>query len=288
MNGIYEPIKPHSKINIISIYSFYNLCFPKNFRFDGERHNFWELAYIVDGEVGITSEEELYSCKAGDLIIHKPNAFHTCWNIHKSNMKIFTITFNGNGLDSTLFHGKIKLDAKDRELIDALIEETKQCFHETDGEYYYNSLQYEQLKVEKDFQILKNYLEILCIKIGKYAEKLNIHLENHSEQALKYKKIVLYLNKNVRLNLTIEKISKDLFESPSNLKRLFHKFANCGIINYYNNLRIDYAIKLLCEGKRMNEIANEMNFSSQNYFSSFFKKHMGIAPIAYQKKITVH
>lgn len=100
----------------------------------------------------------------------------------------------------------------------------------------------------------------------------------------KYREVVLFLNDGICKNLSAEDIADALFVSPSYLKKLFRLYANCGIITYYNNLRVDYAIKLINEGKNMNEIASVMNFSSQNYFSYFFKKHMGISPVKYKQK----
>ena len=41
-------------------------------------------------------------------------------------------------------------------------------------------------------------------------------------------------------------------------------------------------IKLLGEGMLMSEIAEIMNFSSQNYLSSFFKRETGMTPSQYR------
>lgn len=96
---------------------------------------------------------------------------------------------------------------------------------------------------------------------------------------------MLFLKANVCRNVTIEDIAGELFESPSNLKRIFHKYTNMGIMHYYNDLRIYYAEQLLTQGKTMRQIASEMNFSSQNYFSYFFKKATGKSPSEYQTAI---
>lgn len=285
MNATNNPIIPHNTFTVDSIYSFYTRAFSNDFRFDGERHNFWEIVYIINGETGITSEERLYECEAGDLVIHQPNDFHTSWNLHKSDMKLFLITFNGQGLTDILFHGKVRLNDEEYKLIQSMIAETQSCCAETNGEFYYNAPEYEFLKHGRNFHGLKNYLEILCMKLAKYKNDPNVLLTPDNEHIQKYREVVLYLNNNVCKNLAIEDVAAALFASPSYLKKLFRLYANCGIITYYNNIRVDYAIKLINEGKSMNEIASAMNFSSQNYFSYFFKKHTGIPPSEYKKKL---
>ncbi|MBE6632099.1 MAG: AraC family transcriptional regulator [Ruminococcaceae bacterium] len=43
-------------------------------------------------------------------------------------------------------------------------------------------------------------------------------------------------------------------------------------------------IRNTSNGVSMAEISAKMNFSSQNYFSSFFKRETGMSPMEYRKK----
>ena len=277
-----SPLKLYDRISVNAVYSFYNRHFPKDFTFDGERHNFWEIDYIVKGKLGVTDEENLYECTEGDLVIIPPNDFHSSFNIDKSYLKCFTISFNGDGLN-ILSSAKLKLDKEDRALMASIIKTTEKIGKDTNGTFFYTSKKYE-IKQSNDLQYLKNELELLCLQLSKYK---NVTQPQDNKGVFeKYKKAVIFLKENVSKNLKVEEISHGVFESPSTLKRIFNKFANCGIITYYNRLRVDYALKLLSEGKKTSEIASLMNFSSQNYFSYFFKKNTGLSPVKYKKQQT--
>ena len=276
-----NPLALRNNLSVSHIYTTYEQNFPQGFHFSGERHNFWEIGYVIGGEVGITCDNKIYECSKGDLIVHPPNYFHTCWSLNKSSFSIFTISFQGDNIEQYLHATMLKLNKEQQVIIKALIAETKKCFSNTNGEFYYNEENPLSPYCLQNTQVLKNYLEILCVLIAA-NEPITLPTTRH---AVKYKEIVNFLKNNVCRNLTLEDIAKELFESPVTLKRIFHKYTNLGIMRYYNELRIDYALKLLQEDVSINQIAAIMNFSSQNYFSSFFKKALGVPPTKYKKML---
>jgi AraC-like DNA-binding protein len=279
---IFSPLKVHNVIDINSIFTFYLMTASKDFSFAGETHNFWEIDYVLKGKAGFTNEEMLFERQEGDIVIHQPNSFHSCWNIGKSSMKSFTISFDGDGLWNLLSSSTFNLKKEDKHLMNEIIECTKIVAKETNGEFYYNDPQFVFNAQPNNLQILKNLLETLCIRLSTYSQPKH-PLYKKNDVMEKYKKSVLFLKNNLCSNLTIEQVAHELYESPSSLKRMFNKFANCGIITYYNRLRIEYAISLLDDGFSVGKIADVMNFSSQNYFSYFFKKNTGITPTQYKK-----
>ena len=52
----------------------------------------------------------------------------------------------------------------------------------------------------------------------------------------------------------------------------------------YRYLRCQHCIALLEQGQSMGDIAAAMNFSSQNYLSTFFKREMGVSPSEYLRQ----
>lgn len=49
----------------------------KDFVFQGEKHNFWELVYVDKGEINVTADDRVFRLGHGEMIFHKPNEFHT-------------------------------------------------------------------------------------------------------------------------------------------------------------------------------------------------------------------
>ena len=52
---------------------------------------------------------------------------------------------------------------------------------------------------------------------------------------------------------------------------------------YFLQIKVLYAKKLLSNGMTVSEIAEKLSFSSQNYFSVVFKRKVGVSPLQYKK-----
>ena len=69
------------------------------------------------------------------------------------------------------------------------------------------------------------------------------------------------------------------------LKRVFSKFAGMSVHKYFLNLKLNAALKLLQSGKTVTEVTETLNFSSQSYFSSAFKRETGKLPSEFKNSI---
>ena len=68
-----EIVYPFTVTHICSAYDFH---WAPDFRFDGERHNFWEIVCVLRGEVEATENEKVYTLRAHNLLCHAPGEFH--------------------------------------------------------------------------------------------------------------------------------------------------------------------------------------------------------------------
>ena len=87
-----------------------------------------------------------------------------------------------------------------------------------------------------------------------------------------------------KLNCSLEEIAKLNNTSISNIKILFKKYCGLSPKIYYQRLRCTEAIRLMSEGLSSSETANKLNFSSPNYFNTFFKRITGTPPQTFIKK----
>lgn len=72
--------------------------------------------------------------------------------------------------------------------------------------------------------------------------------------------------------------------SPQHLSRVFRQSTGITFMDYITRVRIRKAIELLAdEDLKMYEIAERVGYSSQHYFSSAFKKVLGVSPMEYKK-----
>ena len=61
---------------IRKIITIFYMEFSKNFSYDGERHDFWEMVYIDKGEMICTADKNRFVLKSGEMTFHKPNEYH--------------------------------------------------------------------------------------------------------------------------------------------------------------------------------------------------------------------
>lgn len=80
-------------ITINKIVTIHYYEFDKNFHYDGEKHNFWELLYVDSGQIEIEADGKPFTLKQGEIIFHKPNEFHTVKSDGKNTANVFVISF---------------------------------------------------------------------------------------------------------------------------------------------------------------------------------------------------
>ncbi len=85
---------------------------------------------------------------------------------------------------------------------------------------------------------------------------------------------------NVSKNIDIKGIAANLGISYSLFRRVFKEYTGYAPAQYFQELKLRTAKELLAETTHsIKEIAYELNFSSYEYFLSFFKKRVGVTPL---------
>ncbi|MBO4980187.1 MAG: AraC family transcriptional regulator [Clostridia bacterium] len=100
-----------------------------------------------------------------------------------------------------------------------------------------------------------------------------------------FKQILAYIQTNASSGLTVQDICQTFCCSRSYLSHTFKKQTGKSFCEYLTDIRLERAKRLL-ELSELNvtEIAYSVGFQDSNYFSSVFKKHVGLSPLAYRKK----
>lgn len=96
-----------------------------------------------------------------------------------------------------------------------------------------------------------------------------------------------FLHHNVTRSITLNDVSTAACMSIPHLGRLFLKSTGKTPMEYYCDLKIEYARQLVTgTTARGNEIARRLGFDDAAYFSRLFKKHTGLSPREFRKKHT--
>ena len=110
--------------NVESIVTIFYMELNKNFCYDGEKHDFWEMVYIDKGEMTCTADKNRFVLKSGEMTFHKPNEFHNLSGDNTVVPNVSIITFECKSRAMKYFEGKIfKLDPEEKGLLSQLFAE---------------------------------------------------------------------------------------------------------------------------------------------------------------------
>ena len=115
--------------NIEKIITIFYMELSKDFHYEGESHDFWEMVYIDKGEMLCTADKTSFTLKSGELTFHKPNEFHNLSGNMSSSPNVSIITFECKSRAMKHFEGKIfHLDSEEKSIMSMLFEEGLSCY----------------------------------------------------------------------------------------------------------------------------------------------------------------
>jgi len=267
--------------------------FSKNFAYEGERHDFWEMVYIDKGEMICTADKNRFILKSGEMTFHKPNEFHNLSGDNSVSPNVSIITFECRSRAMKYFDGKIfKLDAEEKGLLSLLFSEGLACFRLEDE---HDPLLQNMICLENaplgGSQAVKNLLEFFLIRLARRTDAVSkkmrrSYLIDGVDIPRSVKEIVDLLSANLCCRLTVSDIAERLGRSESAVKQSFSEHFGQGVIHYYNALKITEAKRLIREGRyNVSQISDILAFDNPQYFSKCFKKFTGRTPTEYKVSI---
>ena len=110
-------------------------------------------------------------------------------------------------------------------------------------------------------------------------ESLRSEMIRQQERAAKLKAVLEFLSKNYTDPISLKEAASLARMSLPRFIRLFKKVSGMTFVNYVTHLRISNALRLLKESSlTVTEIAAEVGFADQSYFSRRFKAAFGQTP----------
>ncbi|HLO72399.1 MAG TPA: response regulator [Flavobacterium sp.] len=145
--------------------------------------------------------------------------------------------------------------------------------------------------INKPFKIqelifkIKNFLQyketLMKRTIQDPFSKVTIKLKNKNF----FERLNEVIIKNIKSNITIEKIASELFISKSALDKKIRRDKQVNTTKYIREFRIEYAIRLIEAGEtNVQQLADSCGFNSLSYFSISFKEYTNTSPKSYIKK----
>ena len=226
------------------------------------------LLYIYHGEAKFFFGKREVMCSSGDFILYAPG--EPQHHIYESNAsgEFYYVHF-----------------WTDESLLNLLQMKTSTPYHSVPsaelGDIFEEMILELQHKNENYKVICQSLLSELFVKVRRQVGRsatFRVTPELNS--------VIEYINRNYAENLSLEEYAKMCGLSKYHFLREFKKITHTSPLKYRAELRICHAKDMLCmKGKRVNKVAEQLGYSSTEYFSDAFYKATGMRPSEYAKTI---
>jgi len=227
-------------------------------RYNLHAHDEWEIVCQLEGEVRTQIGNESFTACPGDILIIPP---------HVPHKGIANAPFRDLALRAAAMDFPSLCVLRDyRGDITALISIIERLVTEREGDY-------------------QSVADSLAESVHRLIRH-EIGIASGSPAVEQLKKLLYENLANTEFKLA-DHISATGFD-PDHFRRRFKAETGKTPTQYLTSLRLVHAKQLLADPKQypIDTVAHSCGFSDPFYFSTCFKKHIGISPIAYRKKIS--
>ncbi|WP_182914472.1 helix-turn-helix domain-containing protein [Paenibacillus sp. 1011MAR3C5] len=159
---------------------------------------------------------------------------------------------------------ELRTYAKAVELVEELLQPT--CRDATSLQFYYRYLRFQEL----------------LLMIISWHEQQSRQAAASAEAGIG--RSIQYMNVHYSDALTVEQLADIAWIEPWKYPRLFKGATGKSPLQYLNDMRMDKAKQLLVAGEdKLSDIAQQIGFANEYYFSRRFKQTIGIAPGQYRR-----
>lgn len=291
MKALYIKTPINTILNVTKIVTIHYFEFDKNFSFEGEKHDFWELVYVDKGKVKIKRDNESVILKQGELIFHRPNEFHAI-KAYESAPSFFVISFLCNSPAMKHFEKyHTALDKTLKPFISSIISESESTFITHKNNTKLKKLEKIHTPIIGGEQLIKTYLEQLLIFLTRdilQVKKAQIFPNKESLESHLVTSIKNYIENNVHSNVKLSDLCKEFGYSKSYLCKIFHNQTGSSICDYGIKVKIKTAKQLIRENNyNFSQISDLLSFDNPQYFSRVFKRVTGITPTEFSQSLKI-
>jgi len=242
-------------------------------------HQEIELIYVLEGEMELKIETDIFHLKQDDIVVVNANKRHSykcSENILMSSCYIsFQKLSDFLGTNLILFWCNSTIDKDDsyqevRKILKTIFNHYLNRKGEED--FYEYSLFYQLLNLLTNSFLIRNADERFHNMTSKYDDRIN--------------EITNYIRGNYNKAISLNDLADQLHLSNAYLSRYLKKQLGMNFIEYLNNIRLHHALEdLIYTNTTITRIALDNGFANTAVFNKLFKTTYNMTPSAYQKKI---
>ncbi len=239
-------------------------------------HDHFELCYVDEGKGWFIVDELLYEVSKGDLFLTKPGESHhgaasgDCpfrlyyFGFHLEQMRSLEIGYYNIG-SQRVAHDREGLVKRN---CDAIFEEIRQ------------NRAYSKQMVQGLF------MQTLVSVLRHYENRIDASAKDPLTLPDPIKQVLIRLHTETSCRHDMDELAGTVNFSRSHLDREFKRYMGVSLGKYIRSLGIDRAKHCLRDtSESITSIAEKLGFESIHKFSLFFKRHTGMSPHDYRKRL---
>ena len=278
------------EIELEGFNSLYYFQFDKNFSHVPEKHDFWEMIYIDEGTIDAITDGLGETITEGQALFNKPNELHAHISNGKVSNNMLVISFTCHSPAMSFFDHKLfTLDKTQKTLLKLFMNEAKVALGELSGEYENkNPIDFSNAPFGS-VQLLECYFVEFLIALKRSNDEA-VRLVTKTESTLGLARSAIsgliadYLKAHIYENITLKDLCQKFYMGKTQLCGIFSDYTEKGPIEYFLDLKIGEAKRLLREEKlSVSKISDLLCYSSIHAFSRSFKNSVGVSPSAYRR-----
>lgn len=290
---MFKTQKIKHEIEIDGFNSIYYFEFGKEFSHAPEKHNFWEMVYVDGGEIIAITNGIGCTLKQGQVIFHEPMEIHAHISDNRVANNMLVVSFTSDSEIMKYFKSKtFTLDKTSKTLLSLFAEEAKNALGNIPADYEDKSDLNFLPDIFGSTQLLHCYFTEFLIRLVRSGNSMSSNVSsskksrdiaNNSISEL----MCDYMKNNIYSNITLKDICSQFLQGKTQICKIFRENTGQSPMEYYINLKIKEAKKLIREKNySVTEISDMLGYSSIHIFSRAFKKAVGMSPTAYAKRIS--
>ncbi len=228
-----------------------------------ENSNIYVMEYVVSGSGTVSENEVLFTASEGDVYFLKENRRHHYYSNKSTPWEKIWFNFSGQLADYITKAYQLS------ELSHVHAPELKVYFERIID------------AARKEPETAEDKIALIFLELAQKISKLTVTKEVHGVA----EKLKAQLDGTVDFNISLDTLSAELFCTKNHAIREFKSAYGTTPYEYLQERRISIAKTLLKNTvMQISEISASLGYYDIHYFSTSFKKRVGLTPTQYRKK----
>lgn len=235
-------------------------------------HNDYELLYFYDGDADFIVNGSIYHLQKNDMLFVKPAVYHNVRVLSSRPYERIVFNFHESVLRKELVPIARSMNLFYRVEASSPLKHIFDYIRDCSSTFTHEELMF----------LAKSALNTILMNV-KYLENLAVKEKQVVNSTIE--KILLYIDENPTMPLTISHLSQQFNLSESWIAHAFKKHLGTSPANYINRKKIFYAQSLIHMGMSPVQASETCSYINYTTFYRQYKKYLGVRPAQHKKEV---